>query len=48
MNGLENKTPTWCVQETNFRLKDTHRLKGRGWKSQGHSIRMARKKKPRL
>ena len=32
--GMDTKTtPIYsCLQETNFRLKDIHRLKVRGWK----------------
>ena len=30
---IRKQDPSICyLQETHFRLKDTHRLKGRGWK----------------
>ena len=34
----------YCLQETHFRSKDTHRLKGRGWKKVFHAN--GNKKKP--
>ena len=38
LNGYKNKTHTYAVyQETHFRLKDTYRLKVRGWKNIFHA-----------
>ena len=28
---------TWCLQETHLRLRDTYRLKARGWKKIFHA-----------
>ena len=36
--GLKKKKPTiYCLQETHFGAKDTHRLKVRGWKKIFHA-----------
>ena len=40
LNGYKNKTH---LQETNFRPKDTYRLKVRGWKSVFHANRKQKK-----
>ena len=40
LNGYKNKTH---LQETNFRPKDTYRLKVRGWKSIFHANRKQKK-----
>ena len=38
LNGYKNKTYIYAVyQETHFRLKDTYRLKVRGWKTIFHA-----------
>ena len=34
---IQNKTHMCCLQETHFRLKDTYRLKVRGWKNIFHA-----------
>ena len=34
---------TYCLQETHFRLKDTYRLKMRGWKNIFHANRKHKK-----
>ena len=34
---IEKENPSiWCLHETQFRAKDTHRLKVRGWKNIFH------------
>ena len=37
LNGYKNKTRIYCVQETQFRPRDTYRLKVRGWKTIFHA-----------
>lgn len=34
---LRNKTTIFCLQETSFSLKDTHRLKAKGWRKRLHA-----------
>ena len=40
LNGIQKQDPYICrLQETNFRPKDTYRLKVRGWKNIFHANR---------
>lgn len=34
---LSNKTTIFCLQETSFSLKDTHRRKVKGWRKRVHA-----------
>ena len=41
---LQKQDPyIWCLQETHFRPRDTHRLKVRGWKKIFHANRNQKK-----
>lgn len=42
---LKQKRAICCVQETHFRLKDTHRLQEKGWEKIFHSNGNQRKAK---
>ena len=37
MNGQQNKTPIYVVQETHLKTRDTYRLKVKGWKKIFHT-----------
>ena len=44
LNGIQKQDPYICrLQETNFRPKDTYRLKVRGWKNIIHANREQKK-----
>ena len=38
MNGYENKTHIYCLQETHFTSRETYKLKVRGWKKIFHAM----------